>query len=114
MVSASAMLGTAIRNGELVLVDPKHKILMRDSEGGLGFVKFDLTPNQVNVKHCNVEYYASFRLSRGVCPRRLKPALFEANARKRKGDKVFSPTLLSNRQQTKRRIQFQRSTRQRR
>ena len=67
--------------------------------------------NQVNVKHYNVEHSSvSHRLSPDVSPRRLNPALFETNARKRKGDTVLAPALLSNRQQTKRRIQFQRST----
>jgi hypothetical protein len=107
------MLGTAIRDGEWVQVDPKHKTGKPDSEGGLGFVKFRFpTPTKTKVVY-DVSYSVTKWLSPDISPRRLNPALMETTARKRDGDTALAPSLLScSRQQIRRRLNFPRPTTQ--
>jgi hypothetical protein len=107
------MLGTAIRDGDLVQVDAKHKKGKPDSEGGLGFVKCRFpTPTRTNVLY-NVTYSVTKWLSPGISPHRLNPAMLETTARKRDGDTALAPLLLScNRQQIRRRLNFHHSTTQ--
>lgn len=95
------MLRSSLTVGEIVQVDPKHKIGKPDSQGGFGYVGFDEKTGW------NVSYpVENNRLSPGISPRRLHPTTMATTGRRRKGDTAIGPSLLSHRPKPKRKLQF--------